>query len=248
MRGDEASRTHAGRDVCGCAVTPREPMTSGEAEDVFPGVSPRPHHEASPGAVTSSQEFRLAHGCPGLRMRGDEASRTTTPGKPRTSSQEFRLAHGCPGLQMRGDEASRTTTLTSPPEFRLAHGCPGLQMRGDEASRTTTLGKPRTSSQEFRLAHGCPGLQMRSDEASRTTTVGRTAIMPGILLGVLLSWGVGCGTVGDLIAPEDIGIEAKVRARQRADALRTTPQGQQPVAVREKPDVTLPPLQPMDAQ
>ncbi len=69
-----------------------------------------------------------------------------------------------------------------------------------------------------------------------------------VLLGVLVACGAGCGVVGDPIAPEDIGIEAKVRAQQRAEeALRETQEGQ-PAAPDEEAETVLPPLQPIGAQ
>ncbi len=74
-----------------------------------------------------------------------------------------------------------------------------------------------------------------------------STILPGVLLGALLAGVVGCGAVGDPIAPEDIGIEAKVRAHQRAEALRATPEGQS-VAPREATETVLPPLQPVGTQ
>ena len=75
----------------------------------------------------------------------------------------------------------------------------------------------------------------------------RTVILPGILLGALLAGGAGCGAVGDPIAPEDIGIEAKVRAQRQAEALRAAPEGQQ-TTPDEEPEIVLPPLQPIGAQ
>ncbi len=80
-----------------------------------------------------------------------------------------------------------------------------------------------------------------------TSVGGRAAILPGILLGVLLVGGAGCGAVGDPIAPEDIGIEAKVRAQQQAEKRRSTPQAQQRTP-RKEPEIVLPPLQPVGAQ
>ena len=76
---------------------------------------------------------------------------------------------------------------------------------------------------------------------------GRTAALPGILLGILLAGGTGCGAVGDPVAPEDIGIEAKVRAQQQAEAQRSAPQEQRG-ATREEPNIVLPPLQPVGTQ
>jgi len=69
-----------------------------------------------------------------------------------------------------------------------------------------------------------------------------------VLLGMLAAGGTGCGVVGDPIAPEDIGIEAKVRAQQRAEeALRETPESQ-PAAPDGESETVLPPLQPIGTQ
>jgi hypothetical protein len=59
------------------------------------------------------------------------------------------------------------------------------------------------------------------------------------MLTVLVSCAAGCGVVGSPIAPEDIGIEAKVRAQRQAEEQRSTP---------EEPEVVLPPLQPVGTQ
>ncbi len=79
----------------------------------------------------------------------------------------------------------------------------------------------------------------------------RAGVPPVVLLGALLAVvpaGVaGCGAVGDPIAPEDIGIEAKVRAQREAEAQRTAPPGP-PTAPREESETTLPPLQPVGVQ
>ncbi len=67
--------------------------------------------------------------------------------------------------------------------------------------------------------------------------------------GIML-WGMpfllaaGCGVVGDPIAPEDIGIEAKIRAQ--AEETRSTAE-EHPVS-QEESDVVLPPLQSIGTQ
>ncbi len=68
-----------------------------------------------------------------------------------------------------------------------------------------------------------------------------------VVIGMLFSCAVGCGVVGAPIAPEDIGIEAKVRAQQQADQQRSTPEGQ-PVSPTEEPEIVLPPLRPVGTQ
>ncbi len=60
-----------------------------------------------------------------------------------------------------------------------------------------------------------------------------------LVLTVLFSFVAGCGMPGAPIAPEDIGIEAKVRAQRQAEEKRSTP---------EEPEVLLPPLQPVGTQ
>ena len=56
---------------------------------------------------------------------------------------------------------------------------------------------------------------------------------------VLFSVAAGCGVTGSPIAPEDIGIEAKIRAQRQAEEKRSTP---------EETDVVLPPLRPVGTQ
>jgi len=76
----------------------------------------------------------------------------------------------------------------------------------------------------------------------------RVRVWTVVLLGMLAAGGAGCGVVGDPIAPEDIGIEAKVRAQQRAEeALRETPESQ-PAAPDGESETVLPPLQPIGTQ
>lgn len=67
-----------------------------------------------------------------------------------------------------------------------------------------------------------------------------------VLTSILFSFAAGCGVVGSPIAPEDIGIEAKIRAQRQAEEQRSTPQAQ-PVAPEES-DIVLPPLQPVGTQ
>ena len=74
-----------------------------------------------------------------------------------------------------------------------------------------------------------------------------------LMLTVLFSFTAGCGVVGSPIAPEDIGIEAKIRAQRQAEKQGSTPEGR-PVTP-EKPcrggpacPPWLPPLQPVGTQ
>ena len=53
-----------------------------------------------------------------------------------------------------------------------------------------------------------------------------------LIVTVLVSCAAGCGVVGAPIAPEDIGIEAKVRAQRQAEEQRSTPEGR-PVSPEE---------------
>jgi len=50
---------------------------------------------------------------------------------------------------------------------------------------------------------------------------------------------------GAPIAPEDIGIEAKIHAQRQAEEQRATPDAPSP---EEEPEVALPPLQPVGNQ
>ncbi len=67
----------------------------------------------------------------------------------------------------------------------------------------------------------------------------RSALRRILVLTVLFSVAAGCGVTGSPIAPEDIGIEAKIRAQRQAEEKRSTP---------EEPKVILPPLQPVGTQ
>ena len=61
------------------------------------------------------------------------------------------------------------------------------------------------------------------------------------------AWGTGCGMVGDPLPPEDIGIEAKVRAQ--AERARSTQEENQPApGEKSESEITLPPLQPLGIQ
>lgn len=62
---------------------------------------------------------------------------------------------------------------------------------------------------------------------------------------MMLSFAAGCGVMGAPIAPEDIGIEAKIRAQRQAEAQRATPEAPSP---EEEPEVVLPPLRPVGNQ
>lgn len=66
------------------------------------------------------------------------------------------------------------------------------------------------------------------------------------MLTVLCSVAVGCGVVGSPIAPEDIGIEAKVRAQRQAEEKLSTPE--EPCRGGPACPPWLPPLQPVGTQ
>ena len=61
-----------------------------------------------------------------------------------------------------------------------------------------------------------------------------------LVTALLFLFAAGCGVVTPPIAPEDIGIEAKIRAQRQAEEQRMT--------AEEKPEVVLPPLQPVGNQ
>lgn len=67
-----------------------------------------------------------------------------------------------------------------------------------------------------------------------------------VCLSLLCVLGTGCGMVGDPIPPEDIGIEAKVRAQQAEQ--RRAAQEEKRIAPIEESDMALPPLQPIGTQ
>ena len=73
----------------------------------------------------------------------------------------------------------------------------------------------------------------------------RPALPRTLTLTVLFSVAAGCGVTGSPIAPEDIGIEAKIRAQRQAEEQRATPEAPSPEA---EPEVVLPPLQPVGTQ
>ena len=72
----------------------------------------------------------------------------------------------------------------------------------------------------------------------------RPALLRILVSAMLVSFAAGCGVMGAPIAPEDIGIEAKIRAQRQAEEQRTTPQAPSP----EEPEVVLPPLRPVGNQ
>ena len=66
---------------------------------------------------------------------------------------------------------------------------------------------------------------------------------------IVMAWGggTGCGMVGNPLPPEDIGIEAKVRAQ--AERARSTQEQNQPApGEKSESEITLPPLQPLGIQ
>ena len=73
----------------------------------------------------------------------------------------------------------------------------------------------------------------------------RPAHLRILVSAMLLSFAAGCGVMGSPIAPEDIGIEAKIRAQRQAEEQRATPEASSP---EEEPEVVLPPLRPVGNQ
>lgn len=67
-------------------------------------------------------------------------------------------------------------------------------------------------------------------------------------IGMACAWATGCGMVGNPLPPEDIGIEAKVRAQ--AERARLTQEENQPAPAGEKSEseIALPPLRPLGIQ
>ena len=68
-----------------------------------------------------------------------------------------------------------------------------------------------------------------------------------LFLGAMLYFAQGCGVAGPPLPPEKIGIEAKIRSQQQAEE-GITENGQKEIVPIDQEDVSLPPLQPIDAQ
>ena len=73
----------------------------------------------------------------------------------------------------------------------------------------------------------------------------RPVLLRILVSAMLLSFAAGCGVTGSPIAPEDIGIEAKIRAQRQTEEQRATPEAPSP---EEEPEVVLPPLRPVGNQ
>lgn len=73
----------------------------------------------------------------------------------------------------------------------------------------------------------------------------RAVLLRILVSAMMVSCAAGCGVMGAPIAPEDIGIEAKIRAQRQAEAPRATPEAPSP---EEEPEVVLPPLRPVGNQ
>lgn len=65
------------------------------------------------------------------------------------------------------------------------------------------------------------------------------ALRRTLVSALLFLFAAGCGVVGPPIVPEDIGIEAKIRAQRQAEEQRST---------LEESEVVLPPLRPVGTQ
>ncbi len=68
-----------------------------------------------------------------------------------------------------------------------------------------------------------------------------------LLLGGMMFLVQSCGVVGPPLAPEDIGIEAKIRSQEKAEA-HAIENGEQEIVPIDQEDVSLPPLQPVGTQ
>lgn len=66
-------------------------------------------------------------------------------------------------------------------------------------------------------------------------------------IGMACAWGTGCGMAGAPLPPEDIGIEAKVRA-QAERARSSQDENQADPGEKSESDVVLPPLRPLGIQ
>ncbi len=56
-----------------------------------------------------------------------------------------------------------------------------------------------------------------------------------------------CGVVGPPLAPEDIGIEAKIRSQEKAEA-NAIENGEKEIVPIDQENVSLPPLRPIGTQ
>jgi len=68
-----------------------------------------------------------------------------------------------------------------------------------------------------------------------------------LLLGGIIFFVQSCGVVGPPLAPEDIGIEAKIRSQEKA-AAQAIENGEQEIVPIGQEDVSLPPLRPVGTQ
>lgn len=66
-------------------------------------------------------------------------------------------------------------------------------------------------------------------------------------IGMACAWTTGCGIAGNPLPPEDIGIEAKIRAQ--AERARLTQEENQPApGEKSESEMALPPLHPLGIQ
>ncbi len=68
-----------------------------------------------------------------------------------------------------------------------------------------------------------------------------------LLLGVMIFFVQSCGVVGPPLAPEDIGIEAKIRSQEKAEA-NAIENGEKEIVPIDQENVSLPPLRPVRTQ
>ncbi len=72
-------------------------------------------------------------------------------------------------------------------------------------------------------------------------------IIFSLLFGGMIFFVQGCGVVGPPIAPEDLGIEAKIRSQEKA-AAQPIENGEKEIVPIGQEDVSLSPLRPVGTQ
>lgn len=72
-------------------------------------------------------------------------------------------------------------------------------------------------------------------------------IIFSLLFGGMIFIVQSCGVVGPPLAPEDIGIEAKIRSQEKAEA-NAIENGEKEIVPIDQENVSLPPLRPIGTQ
>ncbi len=72
-------------------------------------------------------------------------------------------------------------------------------------------------------------------------------IIFSLLFGGMIFIVQSCGVVGPPLAPEEIGIEAKIRSQEKAEA-NAIENGEQEIVPIDQENVSLPPLRPIGTQ